>query len=156
MIAIMEASSPSECYENEEEILEQKNEEAPSGSRLRWLEQRNLPTPSPSNFDSMPNSALSCHQSPSRSHKKVILEAKSRKKRWQHEECRKIPGEGDKRFPFSALDDTIKEARLRGKKRRHDDLEGDQHKRVRIEENKPRRSARLRKYYKDDYVDYKC
>ena len=163
MIATMEAPSPSECYDNEEDDLEQKKEKDRSDSRLHWLEQPSLLTPSPSNFGSIPNPALSRYQSSLSTPEKVVLEAKSRKKRRpcsiqeqrQHQKRPKIPAGADEQFPLSGFNNSLKGVGTRGEKRRRDNMEGDHHKRGRMGEGRLRRSARLRRYYKDDCTNYK-
>ena len=164
MIAIMEASSPSECFDNEEGDLKQKEKEEYSYNRLHWLEQSSFPTPSPSIFKSIPNPTFSYCRSILPNSEIAMLEAKSRKKQQQpydlqekkqHKKRRTIPAGPDRQYPPSNLDSTRNRVRARGKMRRRDNKEGACHKRSWVGEDRLRRSARLRRYYENDYINYR-
>ena len=116
LITFMEASSPSDCSDDEQNYLEKKRKSqhnTDSNHRADRPPQPRLPTPSPSNLEGTPNSAPSCHESPLLMSDKVASETKRGTKR--------------------RLDDTEEEGQH--KKSRI----------VALEAERPRRSVRLRR-----------
>lgn len=162
LIAFMEAPSPPGCSDDEQFYLEKKKRsQQNTDSDHRPDELPRLPTPSPSNLESTPNSTPSCQQSSVlMSDKAASKAATTRGRKRQHYDVSEeesqhknkktwtIAAEADCQFPLPSPDNAVPEASTsRGKKRRLSDAEEKgQHKksrRVAPVPERPQRSVRL-------------